>query len=242
MKKKTLSSNIKRFLNGDITKNELLTLVIPFILLSLGVSLLIANLLFPTAYDWRYMVISSLLDRDDNPLGYMIPSIGMTLAGLGMIPMVGYFHKRLNVIAKGPARTGTLFLIISIIGLISIGTIGQAITSIHKFHELLALFAFLGLLLTAGFYWFPIRKDHRKGEGKINFKLVVIGGILIWIAFIGMIVSFAGVELIDNDWGWVGLDWIDKGAPVVFSFALWEWILFLSQMTYLVLLSLSIPG
>jgi hypothetical protein len=44
------------------------------------------------------------------------------------------------------------------------------------------------------------------------------------------------LEIVDNDWGWVGIDWIEKGAPVLASFALWEWMLFVFLMVYIVLL------
>src|SRR5580698_5075490 len=55
----------------------------PLGVLSFWCGLWIAEQLYPSEYDWRYMTISSLLYPNRNPLGYRWAWGGVALCGLG---------------------------------------------------------------------------------------------------------------------------------------------------------------
>ncbi|MHA1999633.1 MAG: hypothetical protein ACTSU9_16105 [Promethearchaeota archaeon] len=236
------------FFSGKLSKDTLIKKLIPAIIAIILLSIFISNLLYPAAYDWRFVVISGLLDSGENPIGNYFLSIGMTVLGILMIPMIGYFQKRLGKICKGVAGTGTFFFLLGIIGLISVGTIGQVIHTIDKFHEILAGIGFLGLLLSAFFYGFPIMKDRNKGAKQFNMKVWTILSIILWIPVIGM----AAASLMDPGWGWVDLSWINEFDPdyvgtapvllkLVLSFAFWEWLLFGAVMAYMIIFAFFVP-
>ena len=237
----TSENPIAKFFTGNISRKAMLTVLLPAVLIVLFSSLLISNLLFPTVYDWRFMVISALLDAGDNPLGQYFFSIGMTIAGFMMIPMLGYYNRKLGKICKGTTRVGTFFFLLGIIGLISVGTIGQVIHSIDKFHEILAGVGFIGLVFSAFFYGFSIMKDSSKGAKQFNMKLWMIIAVILWIPVIGMAGSAVYLEVVDTGLGWVSLDWITEGGSPLLSFALWEWVLFVAVIAYMILLAVLVP-
>jgi hypothetical protein len=244
MESQNSKNPILRFLQGDLSKSTLLNRIIPITLIVIGVTTLISNLLFPTAYDWRYMVISALTNAEDNPNGFWILSLGMTIAGFLLIPLPGYFQKRLGKICRGTAGFGSFFFLIGIIGLILVGLLYEGMGLPDRTHENLALVAFVGLIFGCFFYGFPILKDRLlkyHGRQQFDMKLFVPGAIMMWVIFFGMAGSALYLEVVPNDWGWVGIDWIGTRAPVLASFALWEWALFIALLVYLVLLIKLIP-
>lgn len=225
-------NKIKSFLNGDLSKELLIKRLIPITMIIMGLSILFSNLLFPEAFDWRYMVISDLTSSTHNPDGFLVLSIGMAICGVLLIPLAGYMHKKLAVICRGTAIIGTLFFYVGIIGLISVGLIYDAPGQPNRLHENLAIVAFAGLLLSIFFWGFPMMKGRKQFDTK---KMVFAFGMM-WFAVLGVALSSLYLEIVPNDWGWVGIDWIEKGAPVLASFALWEWIAFMSLLVYIILL------
>lgn len=233
---------LRSFLAGDVAKRTLTGTILPAALAALVIPLFIANLGFPTVYDWRYVVISALLDEGDNPGWYLLPSIGMLVAGVLLVPAVGYFNKRLGTICKGPTRVGSFFMILALIGLISVGTVAQVV-HVNKLHEYLAAVAFVGLLFSAFFHGMPILKDITKGKRQFPAKPLVLAWGLLWFALVGLAGSAIYIEVAgDSSWGWVGLDWLANGVPVILSFALWEWVLLAAILVYLVVLAAVTPA
>lgn len=233
-------SFIIRFFSGTISKKALVSMVIPLILAVLIGTLLYANLVYPTAFDWRYLVISKLIDEGSNPGGYLVASIGITVSGALMIPLAGYHYRRYSKICRGTSIVATIFLLLGIVGLISVGTIGQVIHTIDKFHEILAGVGFLGLVLAGIIFYCPVIKDWRKGSKQFNMKLATGAFIVLLFPVVGMAASQI-VLAINNPWGWVSIDWIDKGAPVLLSFALWEWALMGCIVVHILLMAVFTP-
>jgi len=227
------------FIKGDIPKALIIQKLLPLTLGILGITTLLSNLVFPTAYDWRYMVISALTNAEDNPHGFWILSVGMTICGFLMIPFPGYLQKRFKMICRGTAAIGTFFFTLGIIGLILVGLLYEGMGLPNRTHENLAVVAFLGLVFGIFFYGFPMMKDSIPkygGHQQFDKKWMIFGFAIMWFAVLGMGISAAYLELVENDWGWVGIEWIELGAPVLASFALWEWTLFICLLTYLVIL------
>jgi hypothetical protein len=59
-------------------------------------SLWAAALHFPQSYDWRRNVISNLLSPRDNPHWYWLPSAGVAVAGLCMLPLAAWIENELG--------------------------------------------------------------------------------------------------------------------------------------------------
>lgn len=210
----------------------------------MGISLLISGLLFPTVFDWRYMVISDLMSSTENSQGFLYASIGVAVCGILAIPLVGYLHRHLRVICRITTSVGTCFLILGIIGMLLVGLIYDAPGQPARLHEYLAAIAFLGLLFCFFFYGWPMIKDRMTrfhGRRQFNGRLMAISFGMLWFAFLGTAGGALYTELALKDLGWTGLNWIDAGAPVLASFALWEWIVLFSILTNLLLLVAMIP-
>jgi succinate dehydrogenase hydrophobic anchor subunit len=232
------------YLTGNVSKAFLLTRILPIIYLIFGITILISDLLFPTAYDWRYMVISDLISMKDNPVGFIYLSIGMTVVGILLIPFPGYIYRRLKVLCRATSLVGTFFFVLGIIGLIIMSLAFDESKFPSRFHENIAAVAFLGFLFAIFFYGFPMMKDQMAkyhGKHQIDKRLFILGASLLWFGFLGTAISAIYVSAVPNDWGWTGLQWITKGAPVLASFALWEWTTFIFILIYFALLIKMIP-
>jgi hypothetical protein len=56
--------------------------------------------------DWRYRMISDLISPRNNPEFHWIPSLGITIAGLLLIPFIGYIHRRLHLALHSSQLSG----------------------------------------------------------------------------------------------------------------------------------------
>ena len=75
-------------------------------------SLVWAAAFFPSGYDWRYTVISSLASPRDNPHAYGIACAGLAFSGLLLLPFPFFLQERLEPFApKLTAWAGRLFLL-----------------------------------------------------------------------------------------------------------------------------------
>ncbi|HME56327.1 MAG TPA: hypothetical protein VKM55_29275 [Candidatus Lokiarchaeia archaeon] len=236
-----VKNGLSAFFQGTITKKTMLTRLIPLILAILGVTIFIANFVFPTAYDWRYMVLSALSEPGDNPAGYLFPTIGMTIAGLLMIPFPGYYQKKLGKICRGSTGVGSFFMIVAIVGMIGLSTISLVVTGIKNFHEILAGLAFIGIIFAGSFYGCPIIKDNAKGAKQFNMRLFRISMIVMWSPVVGMAASALYIAIVNPPWSWTGFSWIAMGVPPWMSFAFWEWLLFVAVLAFVVMLAIMVP-
>src|SRR5262245_12553169 len=56
--------------------------------------------------DWRDSVISHHISPRNNPEYHSVPSLGMAITGLLLIPFVGYINRRLRVASQLGANIG----------------------------------------------------------------------------------------------------------------------------------------
>ncbi|MFX0100233.1 MAG: hypothetical protein ACFFCS_11680 [Candidatus Hodarchaeota archaeon] len=248
-------ASIKNFLAGNLSRKTVLTRLIPLVLVVIFGSLFITGMFFPTEFDWRVMVLSALFVSKDNPDGYIYFSVAVVVIAVSLIPMLGYLHRRLNKICMGTTRTGSVFLIISIIGFLLMGIfaiyppLGEILFNEDRMHEYMSFLGLVGLVLAYFFYGFSLLKDRKVGKRQINQPALIIGTIIMWIVFLGLVLSQGVLEIIEAvyepDWPYVGIDWIDgtflPKPPLVLSFALWEWLLVIGVFVYMVLLLFMIP-
>ena len=83
-------------------------MVIPLIFLSYFGTLASAIFFSRIAYDWRYSVISHLISPRNNPEFHTVPSLGIAITGLLIIPFAGYINRRLRVVSRLGANIGTV--------------------------------------------------------------------------------------------------------------------------------------
>jgi uncharacterized membrane protein YdcZ (DUF606 family) len=96
------------FISGNLTRRTLLFVLIPLIFVSYFGILASAIFLSPIAYDWRYSVISHLISPRNNPEFPTVPSLGIAITGLLIIPFTGYINRRLRVVSRLGANIGTV--------------------------------------------------------------------------------------------------------------------------------------
>ena len=118
-----IRNRLVAFIKGEVTKQWLLRRLFPIIFAIIITTAMVSNLLFPTAYDWRYMVISSLMSSTENPQGFMYLSAGVAATGILLIPLIGYLFRRLKLICRWTTSAGIAFLILGIVGMVLTGMI-----------------------------------------------------------------------------------------------------------------------
>jgi hypothetical protein len=216
------------FLQGKVDKSFLLHKIIPISYVIYIIGILIADLLYPNAFDWRYMVISELGNSASNPQGYYFSVIAGLIMGIMIIPFVGYVYRHLSIICRFTTFIGCLFCAIGLIGLIALGVTTFIPNMPNRTHENLAMTGFAGLILAIFFWGFPLIKDRLKryhGLRQFNFKLMLLGFISIWSVVLSAGGAALYIEVAKVNWGWVSLDWLtlNPHPPVLASLALWEW-------------------
>lgn len=137
------SARDQRFMFLPIpSRRRLLTVVLPLVFLSYFGTLCVAALLFPEPYDWRYRVVSNLLSPRDDPQWYRVPSIGIAVAGVLMLPIAGYIEARLRSVAPRWARFGRWMLsggiVLLILAALVVPQHVHAVFGLRHLHEALS--------------------------------------------------------------------------------------------------------
>lgn len=237
---------IADYVRGQVSRAFLLKKLFPLIYIIYIIGILIANLCYPGVYDWRYMVMSELGSAQANPSGFYFLVIGGFFLGIGLIPLIGYVYKHLNVIDRGTAFVGALWFLIGALCLIVLGVTTFIPDLPQRTHENLAILGLLGLLLALFFWGFPLIKDSLPrfhGHRQFNVKLMILGFGLMWFIVLGALAGVLYVEISEVEWGWVSLEWLEYNPPppIWASLALWEWMVIFGLMIYLVILIIIIP-
>jgi hypothetical protein len=141
--------SIYRFFFPDLTRRILLLWAIPLIFVAYFGTLACAAVLSPTTYDWRYRVISNLISPRNNPEFHWLPSLGIAIAGLALVPFTGYIHRRLRIAAPGVALFGTIAFLGGATFLILAGLIVPQHSHLNggtpRLHEMLGRSSAVGL-------------------------------------------------------------------------------------------------
>ncbi|NMC03756.1 MAG: hypothetical protein GYA24_01025 [Candidatus Lokiarchaeota archaeon] len=236
-------NTIQQFFSGTLSKQAMLARLLPSMLAIMLGGLFVASIMYPDVYDWRYLVISRLLDSEDNPGWSAVLATCMAIAGFLMISFLGYYQKKLGKICRGSTGFGTAFMLVACIGLIGVGTIGQFELGIQKLHEYLAALGFLGVFLASIFYACPVLKDQSKGAKQFNMRRFWAGMIPLIIGVAGLALSALYNEL--NGFNYASNPHLDDvlvhGFFALHSFAFWEWILFVGVIVYLVVFLSVVP-
>lgn len=173
---------IFNFLTGNVTKRTLLLLVVPLMFVFQYGVLPIAIRLYPRPYVWHSMTISRLLSPRSNPEFYRIPSIGIVMLGVLMVPFAGYIGRRLRAASPVAAKLGAVCFAGGAICLILTALISSHPPSegsgVPNLHTVLAWSATLGTGLGVVVFYVGGLKGclHRQVQPKlfVGWSFVVI--------------------------------------------------------------------
>jgi hypothetical protein len=208
------------------SRRVLLRVFLPLILLSYFGTLCVAALLFPEPYDWRYRVVSNLLSPRDDPRWYRIPSIGIALAGMLMLPLAGYVETRLRPVAPRWARLGRWMLsagtVLLVLAALVVPQHVHTVMGLRHLHEALsrtsAIFFGVGMLACCVCAW-----RDRSGARLLDPRLLPCWAALTVLPLSGIVVCEALLLAVRAFPVW--------GAPVkaalrhsvVWHLGFWEW-------------------
>jgi hypothetical protein len=200
----------------------------PLGVLAFWCGLWIAERLYPSEYDWRYMTISSLLYPERNPDGYRWAWGGVALCGLGGLCWVAaliWMRRRSNA-ANRPVGIWAMGL--GYICMVCCALLPARFLHISRSHDILALAAFVGLCigtvhLTCCAVDQRLQRRARMFPGRPWFYAgVIAGAALLPILLVSITQAYVSRTL--PQLPWVGLEWRQQGVPAYLSFAFWEWV------------------
>jgi hypothetical protein len=236
------------FFSGNLTRRTLLLVVIPIVFLSYFGTLGLTILWCQKTYDWRYSVISHLISPRDNPEFHTVPSFGIAITGLLIIPFAGYINRRLRVASRLGADIGTVAFANGAIWLILAGLIvsrsHHGASSLPRLHEMCARTAALGLgtgLLA--FCSCALNGYFIPAEGKklyqrrllISWILLTLGPVLGGF-FSECLLLIVGAHL---QWSYQ-IDQVLRNS-LLWHLALWEWIGSAAVFLFLLSSALFLP-
>ena len=200
----------------------------PFGVLAFWCGLWIAQQLYPSEYDWRYMTISSLLYPERNPDGYRWAWGGVALCGLGGLCWVAaliWMRRRSNA-ANWPVGIWALGL--GYICMVCCALLPARFLHISGSHDILALAAFVALCIgTVHLTYCAVDQRLQRRARTFPGRPWIYAGVMAGAALFPILlvsITQAYVSRAFPQLPWVGLEWRERGVPAYLSFAFWEWV------------------
>jgi hypothetical protein len=200
----------------------------PLGVLAFWCGLWIAQQLYPSEYDWRYMTISSLLYPERNPDGYRWAWGGVALCGLGGLCWVAALirMRRRSNAANWPVGIWALGL--GYICMVCCALLPARFLHISRIHDILALAAFLGLCIgTVHLTYCAVDQRLQRRARTFPGRPWIYAGVMAGAALFPILlvsITQAYVSRTLPQLPWVGLEWRRQGVPAYLSFAFWEWV------------------
>jgi hypothetical protein len=200
----------------------------PLGVLSFWCGLWIAEQLYPSEYDWRYMTISSLLYPERNPDGYRWAWGGVALCGLGGLCWVAaliWMRRRSNT-ANWPVGIWAMGL--GYICMVCCALLPARFLHISGSHDILALAAFVALCIgTVHLTYCAVDQRLQRRARTFPGRPWIYAGVMAGAALFPILlvsITQAYVSRTLPQLPWVGLEWRRQGVPAYLSFAFWEWV------------------
>jgi hypothetical protein len=200
----------------------------PFGVLAFWCGLWIAQQLYPSEYDWRYMTISSLLYPERNPDGYRWAWGGVALCGLGGLCWVAaliWMRRRSNA-ANWPVGIWAMGL--GYICMVCCALLPARFLHISGSHDILALAAFVALCIgTVHLTYCAVDQRLQRRARTFPGRPWIYAGVMAGAALFPILlvsITQAYVSRTLPQLPWVGLEWRRQGVPAYLSFAFWEWV------------------
>jgi hypothetical protein len=233
------NSMIKNWFFGRLPDWFIQWAVLPVAWLTFFGGVWLAAECFPYEYDWRYMTISLLLSVHENPHGYWVIALGISISGLIQIPLPGFFYERLRGISPWGARLGWVFMVLGLAAMILIGITPKHPPFFPRAHDVLAMITFLALVLSVMANTGLVVKQglfRAAPKNSTMFWSWISLTVLALIPMVGTGLSQLYLYLFARGLSQAPLVWRSRGVPFVFSLAFWEWLTCVFLIVYLMLL------
>jgi hypothetical protein len=215
---------------------------------SLGVlafwgGMLMAARKYPSEYDWRYMPVSNLLSLSRDPTGYLWASTGVLICSLCGLCWTAVLAQSWNHEGAGDRPSGIRALQFGYFWMICAVLLSKWLLRIQKGHEILAVLAFVGLLIGMIRLMFQtseriLRRRIHRFSGRARLYAAILASATVFpILLAGLAQAY--VHYVLPELHWVSLSWRARGVPVYLSFAFWEWVTCVVLSAYMVILSLA---
>ncbi len=136
-----MAFRIQRVFAGHVSKSVLLTILLPFSIVSFFGTVIASAFFFPVPYDWSVRAISSLASPRDNPGTFWLPCLGLMASAVLALPFAGYVELRLRGITPRLARTACVAFALACVLLLLTGIVPQQVLPLFgwpRMHEFLA--------------------------------------------------------------------------------------------------------
>jgi hypothetical membrane protein len=184
-----------------------------------------------SGYDWTMCDISFLGVINRNPGGWLYWSIGMSLTGIFIIPIVPYLYNRLVDVDRKAAKIGCAFFYLAGIGLFFLGLFPQNGDFFFEviLHPLNGGFALGGLFMGM----FIMEKLFLRNN-QINRVLTIIMITILWSIPAGFLISQGYSFILDGI--------IDNTGPWFLHFSTWEWMLLFGIFSVFLMSAVILPA
>jgi len=207
--------------------------------------IVIAKRLYPGEFDWRYMTLSTLLSPRRNPDGYFWAAGGIVLSSVCALGWAVALRSGPNE-SKSQRPSGLSLLIVGSVCMAASVLLPWRLPRFPKEHEILTLFAFVGLCLGMIRLAFQAaERVLRRRAGGSARRLRLYGAALAGLAVVPIFVAGlaeAYVFYVLPQLHWVNIAWRAQGVPVYLIFAFWEWITCALLSFYIGILSITAQG
>lgn len=217
--KTTKPKSFLRFLTGYSSKRAYSIFMIIIFAILVGINIISINL-YPEKYSFLRRSVSSLGNKEKNPEGYIIWSIGMCIAGIALIPYVLFLFRVFVPTARKTTYISTGILILSCTGVFGVGIFSEDMGWIHY---IFALFAFFGFFVAFSFNMYTLIKNVKDKKKWPRIWQIVLIYLIVDIIMLGFLLAFSLFWLY---YFW-GIYWFNMYLP------LWEWLLLGSYVIYL---------
>jgi hypothetical protein len=169
------------------------------ILVYFGISLILAQMLFPGGYSITEYHISTQGNTVLNPVGSWFFIFGASITAILFIPHFFYMHRRIMPTLGLITILMTFFALIGCIGLFLVGVVPESLDGYNWLHDIGADMAFMGLGLSALLSLFVMLRKLSLKEAKPG----VLGFLIIYGITITLGVFVAITD--DSIQQWLGL-------------------------------------
>lgn len=234
---------LRSILSGDLSRAAVLFVWLPIIALSYFGTLAIAAWLSPDPYDWRHGSISRLLYPSYDPRLHQLASLGISIAGLLIVPLASYIRRRLR---QGPTLAGdagALALGLGGIGLALAGLItshpAHGTSAFPRLHEILARAAAIGLGAGIVMFWLCAAKGTltAAGGGRKSRRLFVAWSLITLPALLTALLRAAVGAQLD----WSNPIYLRLQDRSLWRLAFWEWLGSAAVFLFLLSAALYLP-
>ena len=189
----------------------------------------IARLLYPNSYSMLTKSVSSLGNPLKNPQGYLYWNIAIVVTGLMLIPTVLYFYHALEPIAHITSKMFVYIGIFSSLGISGVGLYSEE-TIIHY---VFATAAFFGLTFAFSCNVYTLSKQLKEKASWPKLWQTILLFAQLFLVMAGFLTAFSIY--------WVYYFWDIYLFIELFYLPLWEWLVLISNLVYVLALFVMIP-